>query len=126
MGRSLGMCQEPEPALDFSSFRLVEGEVQEQNVDRGFAKDAESAPFRVLRDESHYRCDRKAPPLGYALHLIVRCCGRVLVLDQGRVVADGAARAVLGDAGLMAAHGLEVPWSLRGGESGATPGVAPG
>lgn len=47
------------------------------------------------------------------LEMILQACGRVLVLDRGRVVADGEARAVLADAALMEAHGLEVPWSLR-------------
>jgi cobalt/nickel transport system ATP-binding protein len=49
------------------------------------------------------------------LEMILQTCGRVLVLDRGRVVADGEARAVLADAALMEAHGLEVPWSLRRG-----------
>lgn len=48
------------------------------------------------------------------LEMILQTCGRVLVLDRGHVVADGEARAVLADAALMEAHGLEVPWSLRG------------
>jgi cobalt/nickel transport system ATP-binding protein len=47
------------------------------------------------------------------LEMILRACRRVLVLDAGRVVADGEPRAVLADAALMEAHGLEVPWSLR-------------
>jgi cobalt/nickel transport system ATP-binding protein len=47
------------------------------------------------------------------LEMILRTCGRVLVLDGGRVVADGEVRAVLADEGLMEAHGLEVPYSLR-------------
>jgi cobalt/nickel transport system ATP-binding protein len=47
------------------------------------------------------------------LELVLRTCSRVLVLDGGRVEADGPARAVLGDEALMEAHGLEVPWSLR-------------
>jgi cobalt/nickel transport system ATP-binding protein len=47
------------------------------------------------------------------LELVLATCGRVLVLDGGRVAADGAARALLADAALMEAHGLEVPWSLR-------------
>jgi cobalt/nickel transport system ATP-binding protein len=49
------------------------------------------------------------------LEMVLETCGRVLLLDGGKVVADGEARAVLADAGLMEAHGLEVPWSLRGG-----------
>jgi cobalt/nickel transport system ATP-binding protein len=47
------------------------------------------------------------------LELILETCGRVLLLDGGRLVADGPARALLADAVLMEAHGLEVPHSLR-------------
>jgi len=36
-------------------------------------------------------------------------CQRVIVLDGGRVAADGAADAVLYDAALMERHGLEIP-----------------
>jgi cobalt/nickel transport system ATP-binding protein len=49
------------------------------------------------------------------LELVLRTCGRVLVMDGGRVAAEGPAREVLGDEALMEAHGLEVPWSLRAG-----------
>jgi cobalt/nickel transport system ATP-binding protein len=47
------------------------------------------------------------------LELIVETCPRVLVLDQGRVVADGPSQTLLADPTLMEAHGLEVPYSLR-------------
>jgi cobalt/nickel transport system ATP-binding protein len=47
------------------------------------------------------------------LEFILRTCGRVLLLDQGRLVADGPAADLLADAALMEAHGLEVPYSLR-------------
>jgi cobalt/nickel transport system ATP-binding protein len=36
-----------------------------------------------------------------------------MVIDSGRLVADGAAADVLADAALMEAHGLEVPYRLR-------------
>ncbi len=47
------------------------------------------------------------------LEFILQTCQRVLLLDAGRLVADGPARLVLADAALMDAHGLEVPYSLR-------------
>jgi cobalt/nickel transport system ATP-binding protein len=45
--------------------------------------------------------------------LILDTCRRVLVLDQGKLVADGPADAILRDAALLQAHGLEVPYRLR-------------
>jgi cobalt/nickel transport system ATP-binding protein len=48
------------------------------------------------------------------MELILQTCDRVLLLDRGRLIADGPARTVLADATLMEAHGLEVPYSLRG------------
>jgi cobalt/nickel transport system ATP-binding protein len=47
------------------------------------------------------------------LEFILQTCGRALLLDGGRVVADGPAQPLLADAALMEAHGLEVPYSLR-------------
>jgi cobalt/nickel transport system ATP-binding protein len=47
------------------------------------------------------------------LDLILDTCARVLVIDGGRLVADGSARAVLANRALMEAHGLEVPYRLR-------------
>jgi cobalt/nickel transport system ATP-binding protein len=49
------------------------------------------------------------------LELILELCERVIVLDQGRIQADGPAREVLADPALMLAHGLEVPLSLQYG-----------
>jgi cobalt/nickel transport system ATP-binding protein len=46
--------------------------------------------------------------LPYALEL----CPRALVLDGGRIVADGPTREVLSDTAFMAAHGLELPWGF--------------
>ena len=47
------------------------------------------------------------------LELIREVCDRVIVLDQGHLVADGATADILGDRSLMEGHGLEVPHSLR-------------
>ncbi len=46
------------------------------------------------------------------LEMILQTCGRAIVLDRGRVKADGPTRELLGNAALMEAHGLEVPHSL--------------
>jgi cobalt/nickel transport system ATP-binding protein len=47
------------------------------------------------------------------LELILQTCTRVLLLDRGRLIADGAPRTLLSDRALMEGHGLEVPYSLR-------------
>jgi len=46
------------------------------------------------------------------LEMILALCQRVLVLDQGRLVASGQTRAILSDEPLMLRHGLEKPHSL--------------
>ncbi len=47
------------------------------------------------------------------LDMITALCSRVLVLDQGAIVAEGATHEVLADESLMLAHGLERPHSLQ-------------
>lgn len=47
------------------------------------------------------------------LDMVLEICGRCIVLDEGRTVADGPARQILSDGALMDAHGLEVPPILR-------------
>jgi cobalt/nickel transport system ATP-binding protein len=46
------------------------------------------------------------------LELVVDLCSRVLVLDEGQLIADGPTIPVLSDELLMLAHGLEKPHSL--------------
>ncbi len=46
------------------------------------------------------------------LELILETCRRAVLLDRGRLIADGPVRTLFADAKLMEAHGLEVPHSL--------------
>ncbi len=56
--------------------------------------------------------------LPYALQL----CPRSLLLDGGRIVADGPTRELLADADLMAAHRLELPYGF---DPLSVPGAGP-
>ncbi len=46
------------------------------------------------------------------LEFVLLTCERCLVIDAGRIVADGPTRELLADEALMDRHGLEVPGSL--------------
>lgn len=46
------------------------------------------------------------------LELVLEVCDRVILMDQGRIVADGKPRQIMGDGHLMEAHGQETPHSL--------------
>jgi energy-coupling factor transporter ATP-binding protein EcfA2 len=47
------------------------------------------------------------------LEMVLETCQRAILLDAGRVIANGLARQVLGDPLLLEAHGLEMPLSLK-------------
>jgi len=47
------------------------------------------------------------------LEFVVEVCSRVIVIDSGSLIADGAATTILNDEELMLAHGLERPHILR-------------
>lgn len=46
------------------------------------------------------------------LELILEVCNRVVLMDQGMIVADGVPWEIMGDETLMVAHGQEKPHSL--------------
>ncbi|MCR5641513.1 MAG: energy-coupling factor ABC transporter ATP-binding protein [Lachnospiraceae bacterium] len=48
------------------------------------------------------------------LDFILDTCNRVILMDGGQIVADGAAADILKDEALLEAHGLELPLSLYG------------
>lgn len=66
-------------------------------------------------------CDAAKIIATHDLELILELCDRVIVLDHGRLQADGPAREVLANERLMLAHGLEVPLSIRLGRDRETP-----
>jgi cobalt/nickel transport system ATP-binding protein len=47
------------------------------------------------------------------LELVLELCPRAVLLDGGRIVADGPSTELLSNAELVEAHGLEIPGSLR-------------
>jgi energy-coupling factor transporter ATP-binding protein EcfA2 len=47
------------------------------------------------------------------LEMVLDLCSRVIILDSGRVVADGPANELLANQFVMEMHGLEVPYRLR-------------
>jgi cobalt/nickel transport system ATP-binding protein len=51
------------------------------------------------------------------LPFALEVCDRAVVLDAGRVVADGPLRAIVSDTALMAAHRLELPFGMVLGHS---------
>lgn len=47
------------------------------------------------------------------LELVLEVCERVILLDEGQIVAQGNPHELMADEALMLAHGLETPHSLR-------------
>ncbi len=47
------------------------------------------------------------------LEMVLSLCPRAVVMDRGKIWADGDSRKILSDTHLMTDHGLEVPLSLR-------------
>ncbi len=47
------------------------------------------------------------------LDMVLETCPRSIVLDGGRIAADGPTQELLANAELMEAHGLEVPYKLK-------------
>lgn len=59
------------------------------------------------------RLDRTLLVASHDLELILELCSRVILLDHGRVQADGPSDEILRQEALMLEHGLEVPLSLK-------------
>ena len=46
------------------------------------------------------------------LDFVMDTCERVILLDEGRIIADGSSQEILKDEKLLEEHGLELPLSL--------------
>jgi energy-coupling factor transporter ATP-binding protein EcfA2 len=66
---------------------------------------------RLIQLIAHLPCTKLIAT--HDLEMVLELCPRTVLLDSGRVVADGPSRAVLGDLELIEAHGLELPLSLK-------------
>ena len=75
------------------------------------ALDVTAAPLlrRVLR---RVLADRSAIIVTHDLPYALELCPRSVILDQGRIVADGPTRDLLADDALMAEHRLELPYGF--------------
>lgn len=62
-----------------------------------------------------HRCAAAQLIATHDLELVAELCTRVIILDGGRIHADGPAREILTNELLLVRHGLEVPLSVRYG-----------
>lgn len=46
------------------------------------------------------------------LEFVLEVCDRIILIDEGHIIADGCPRQIMGDQALMEKHGLEKPHSL--------------
>ena len=47
------------------------------------------------------------------LEFVLEVCERCILMDAGRIVADGPCTEILADQSLLETHGMEVPISLK-------------
>jgi cobalt/nickel transport system ATP-binding protein len=66
---------------------------------------------RLIRLIAELDCTRLIAT--HDLEMVLELCPRAILLDGGRVVADGPSQNLLGDKALAEAHGLEQPLSLQ-------------
>jgi cobalt/nickel transport system ATP-binding protein len=50
---------------------------------------------------------------GHDLEMLLEVCPRTLIIDEGKIVADGQTEKLFSNQELMQKHGLEVPGVLR-------------
>lgn len=73
-----------------------------------------SLDLRTRRKLIHF-LQRSRQTLAIASHdleFLLEVCDRVILLDEGRIIADGEIKTVMADQALMEQHGLEKPHSL--------------
>lgn len=70
--------------------------------------------IQFLRRERDMLSERKETIIvsSHDLELILEVCDRVILLNQGRIIADGLPEDIMSDRILMESNNLEVPHSL--------------
>ena len=58
------------------------------------------------------RSDETLLVASHDLEFLLEVCDRVILIDEGQIIADGNARQIMGNQALMEKHGLEKPHSL--------------
>lgn len=78
-------------------------------------------PTIALDPGNRRRFIRILPELGgthlivsHDLDLLLETCGRIILLSEGRIVADGDTETILRDQSLLEANGLELPLLIQG------------
>ena len=46
--------------------------------------------------------------------MVLETCNRVILMSEGKIIADGETREILTDKALLEANGLELPFCLQG------------
>ncbi len=58
------------------------------------------------------RTDETLVVASHDLEFLLEVCGRTVILDQGRILADGPSREIMANRDIMESHGFEIPHSL--------------
>ena len=64
--------------------------------------------INILNENSHTKLIAT-----HDFEMALETCTRAILLDQGKIEADGAIRTILADESLLKKHGMEVPYSLK-------------
>jgi len=64
--------------------------------------------INILNENSHTKLIAT-----HDFEMALETCTRAILLDQGKILADGPVKTILADESLLKNHGMEVPYSLK-------------